>query len=757
MAQQLLSSFGKKGVDLGLDTMLVDIEDTSYASKYFGIAEFSAVFTGGKTPIAFNGSPFLKEGSEIQVECIDSAGNSLYIERPRSSVQFADVAKFVISVNVFNETYNGPAKLIMVGTTAKDEIVRWQADITIDKTVQNASKVRFYNKPTLEARSLLYPVVDNLVGAALTYQYQLTGSVSSFAATPKRDTLKKVINPKKTDVDYRIVLNVSDADSAAHLYPTKSFNSQMEGQPITITARQVQYPYSYYNRFSTVTGSFKIKKVIDSKTAQLSDPFFFPYGANQVVTNINLGLFTSSYKWVAYNTSSAAYQKYFPVSGSPITIKESYAEVVYRNLRTFSGFIARHKLYRKSLVFPGDFQLVADEPLGASELLVDPITLNKTYARIGAFYNQPHIDKYVKVQSSSISLALSHSVKPIDAVKIAAPNNQWPDGNSYVIFKTSADGVTNDAEYYPYDSGSFADLSGSSYTSNFINLKANALYVLSMNVIMEKPKLAKDSKISFYFTSSMEAITREKDYINPYGLKIGEVFTKDETTTKTFSDKQYLFFTPSEDYYGTIVAVPNNCNVTISDLSLKVYGDYGFSPDILFSKFPFRVNVGNEGFILKAELFDVNSTLVYSDLQTIQSFDTEGESLFVYIPSSNLDPTKVQYISGSLTISQSLFLPNIPSCPSSNTRLLAWNVPTHTPPLSSEGQVCYTNVSQLKIDTVANGNSIVGDYIKLGTVAFSGSSLVESVATALSIKYDGANNRGRKIIINNSGSKTSYP
>jgi hypothetical protein len=758
MAQQLLSSFGKKGVDLGLDTMLVDIEDTAGSSLYFSIAEFNPVFTGGKNPVAFNGSALLKEGSEIQVECIDSAGNSLYIERPRSTVQFADVSKFIISIHVYNETYNGVGKLILVGTTAKDEIVRWQADITVDKTVQNASKVRFYNKPVLEARSLLYPVVDNLVGAALTYQYQLTGSVSSFAATPKRDTLKKVINPKKTDTDYRLVLNVSDADSAAWLYPTKSFNSQMEGQPIIVTARQVQYPYSYYNRYSDVTGSFKIKKVIDSKTVQLSDPFFFPYGQNQVVTNINYGTFTSSYKWVAYNTASTAYQKYYPVSGSPITIKESYAEIVYRNLRTFSGFIARHKLYRKSLVFPGDFQLIADEPLGASELLVDPITVNKSYGRIGAFYNQPHIDKYIKTSTGSVSLALSHSVKPmIDSMKIAAPNGVWPDGTTYVIFKTGADGVTNNDVYYPYDSGSFNDLTGSAYASNFVNLKANALYVLSMNVLLEKPKLAKDSKITFYFTSSIDAITREKDYISPFGLKIGEIATKEETALKTFSDKQYLFFTPSEDYYGTIVAVPHNCNVTLSDLSLKVYGDYGFSPDILFSKIPFRVNVGNEGFILKAELFDVNSTLVYSDLQTIQSFDTQGESLFVYIPNSNLDPTKVQYISGSLTISQSLFLPNIPSCPSSNTRLLAWNVPSHTPPRSSEGQVCYTNVSQLKISTVGDGTSIAGDYLKLGTVAFSGSTLVESIATALSIKYDGANNRGRKIIINNSGSKTSYP
>lgn len=758
MANQLLSSFGKKGVNLGLSTMLVDIEDTSYLSKYFAIAEFNPVFTGGKNPVAFNGSSLLKEGSEIQVECIDSNGNSLYIERPKSNTQFTDVAKFIVSVHVYNETYNGPAKFILVGTTAKGEIVRWQSDITIDKTVQNSSKLRFFNKPILEVRPLLYPVVDTNIGSSLTYQYLFTGSLSAYAVNPKRDTNRKSINPKKTDVDYRVILNVSDVDAGPELYPTKSFNTQMEGQSFFITTQNVQFPFSYIDRQTFVTGSFKVKKVIDSKTLQLNDAFFYPHNQNQIVSNINFGTFTASYKWIAYNTASDSFQKYIPLSGSPIFIKQSYAEIVYRNLKPFSGFVARHKLYRKSLVYPGDFQLIIDEPLGALELLVDPITSNKTYDQLGQFYNQPHINKYWYASTGSVSLAMSHSVRPtINAMKIASPNGVWPDGTTYVIAKNSSAGITNDATYYPYESSSFINLTGSSYNSNFINLKAGSLYVLSANIVLEKPKDATNSKVSFYFTSSISSITKEKDYISPFGLKLGEIATREETTTKTFKDKQMLFFTPSDDYYGTLVIVPTNCNVIISDLSIKVYGDYGFSPDILFSKIPFSINVPNEGFIIKAELFDINSTLVYSDLQTIQSFDPAGDSLFVYIPNSNIDPTKTQFISGSLTISQSLFLPNLTSCPSVDTRLMAWRVPTHSPPQNTEGGLCYTNVSQLKIDDVADGSSNSGDYIKLATVAFSGSGLVESVATALSIKYDGSTNKGRKIIINNSGSKITYP
>ena len=75
---KLLSSFGKKGVSLGLYTQKVDIEDTVYLSKYFVISEFNPIFTGGKNPVSFNGSVLLKPGSEIKVECLDSNNNSLY-------------------------------------------------------------------------------------------------------------------------------------------------------------------------------------------------------------------------------------------------------------------------------------------------------------------------------------------------------------------------------------------------------------------------------------------------------------------------------------------------------------------------------------------------------------------------------------------------------------------------------------------------------------------------------------------------------
>ena len=122
----LRSSFGKRGLKLDLINLKVDIQDTEYLSKYFVISEFNPIFTAGKNSVAFNGSPLLKIGSEIKVECIDSAGNSLFLEQtiPKDT-RYIDQSNFVVAVHVYNETYNGNGKFILVGTSAKNEIVRW--------------------------------------------------------------------------------------------------------------------------------------------------------------------------------------------------------------------------------------------------------------------------------------------------------------------------------------------------------------------------------------------------------------------------------------------------------------------------------------------------------------------------------------------------------------------------------------------------------------------------------------------------------
>jgi hypothetical protein len=923
---QLLSSFGKQGVRLGLDIIAANIDDTTYLSKYFAIVEYNPVFTAGKNPFSFNGSNLLAKNSEIKVECLDSKGNPQYIEFYKSTIQNTDITKFVISINIYNETYNGPGKLILVGTTVDGKIVRWIGNIAIDKTLSNESKVRFYTNPSLEIRPLLYPVVDvkkaqtivppnppaktaqatatilskvgtviiteggadytsaptvdfvgggyttkahgiasitdgrvtsifisvpgsgyttsptiNLIGGGYSTIAQATAVLSSkvisgdvtfggggydplnppvitflpigpghganatafvadngevsfltidnggeeyvypptitfpkpfseaidlnkniqfnekfysYAVTPEKDFNKNYIDKKRIDIDYRLVIPyILDRFADPSLLPTGSFNTQMEGKSIVLYISKIATPKSYREQTVNITQSFTIKKVIDSKTIILNEPFYYQIGKDYLITNIIDGTCIINYSFNKYNTSLEANLETDPFDGStPQPILQSYAEVTYRNLRPFSGYVARHKLYRKSLSHPGDYQLLSDEPLSTVELLTDIITVNKAYDKMGYFYNQEMIDKYWYPTSG---LTITSKTTPINSVYIYGGSPSEINGSDYVIAKTDSVQISgndpeiiNDNRYYEYDENSFNNLNGQSYNSNFISLKKDVLYVLSMKAILEKNINDITANVSFYFTSSINDIRKETTY-NPYfGMKLGEISTKDKVEIKTFNGVQQIFFTPSADYYGTLIIVPTRCNITLSELSLKIYEDYGFSPDILFIRIPFPINVKNELFDIKAELFDINSNIIYSSLRTVQTFDVDGVSDTVIGEGTNISagiqvyqsanqtqvimsPQSVVYMPGEITILDLIPTQDKPQ------RFVGWFTPSNDPETS--GKLCYTNVSKLFIES--------DDYISLSTVDGN----VETTVTSLAVKY-----LGRRIFIDTAGNKYHY-
>jgi hypothetical protein len=851
----LLSNFGKQGANLGLLTQKVDIEDKEFLSKYFVVAEYDSVLTAGRNPISFNGSSLLQPGSGIQVECIDSDGNSLYIEHGKSiDGQFSDVSKFVISIHIYDETYNGAAKLVLVGTTKKNEIVRWVGNITIDKTLSNKSKTRFYYKPTIEVRSLLYPVVDTQLAKveevapptpkqATARAYITAGSVTNieitdggigydnenppnvdiyttgptpggggnssgfgasatvgvsdgkvtsylitspgsgytvaptvwidlppipespelnrpinfsssfhtYAANPVKDTNKLTVDSKRVDTDYRLV--IEEGIVVDPVFPIEVFNSQMVGATIVLNITKIQIPLTYDIQDVNLSVSFTIKEVINDRTIILNNPFYYQVNNSKLITNILAGECRVFYEFIRYNTNPDS-QLTTVVNGDELNVNESYAEITYRNLKTFSGFVARHKVYRRSLFYPGDFELISDDPLESPELLLDTVTFNKVYDQIGVFYHQSHVNKYYFTSSMALE-CVSQTSPVIDSMKIRS-NGAYDDmdGSEYVIIKTDSIGVDADNIYYPYDSFQYNTLSGQSYNSNFISLKKDAPYILSVDVIMEKEKNNENAKVEFFFTSSIESIQNEKYFVSGKGLKLGTVSTKEKKETKYFSETQMMHFTPSEDYYGALTIIPFQCNVTLANLSLKIYGDYGFSPEIISTQIPFTINVANEAFEIKSELFDINSNLIFSDLKTTHTFDFDGSSLntpdasgITQVINVNLsDPNNTYYqtIANNITLIGGVYIPNLQ--PSINPkRFVSWQFPDGSSE-SEAGKLSYTNVSDLLI--------VDGDYIELSTVDSLG---VETTVKSLAIKYDGANNLGRRIYVDPDGVKTYWP
>lgn len=648
---ELLSGFGNRGAELGLLSMKVDIEDTEFLSKYFILQDFSSKLTAGKISVTFNGSGYLKTGSEVLIECVDSAGQSLYIESTaKTSLVYKEASTYVLSIHVYSEISNGPAKLILIGTLINGAKVRWVGNLMIDKNLSNKSDVRFYEKPTLEVTSILSPVLSHIGDLSKIIEY--SGSFYSYAVNPQKDSFE--ISKRNIDVDYRIYLK----NALEYADPTGSFNNQMVGSNIDLHVKTIQEPFSYKITNVSYTSSLKVKKILNNSILLLSDALFYKDSKKRdTIINVVDGDFYIKYPYVSYNTSSENYLKADTKTGK-VDIKQSYADVTYRNLKTFSGFIARHKLYRKSLFSIGDFEIISDEPLTSTELLQDKITTNNYFNKMGSFSNDMHVKKY---WFSNSTLQLTQSSFKLNEALYLNYTGSYSDLTSfdrYAIVKDNSSYVGRTSEYYKYDINEFAFSSGSSYDSNFIALKKNVNYLLSLNAIIYKDTSTltdSDAGLGFYFTSSVSDVNIQTSALNnQIGLmKIGFISAYEFLKEKIYTDTVKIQFTVSSDLYGTLVIIPYKSTAIISNLSLKPYGDYGFSPDVLSTKIPFPVAVANETFELKAELFDINSNLVYSDLRTVASFDATGSSLAIYTPSVK-DPSNTTFISGSLDISKSL-------------------------------------------------------------------------------------------------------
>jgi len=268
--------------------------------------------------------------------------------------------------------------------------------------------------------------------------------------------------------------------------------------------------------------------------------------------------------------------------------------------------------------------------------------------------------------------------------------------------------------------------------------------LLSSNIIINKNPTV-PAKVSFYITSSSSGISEEPNFDPIYGLKIGEIDVTDSISTKIFSDVQKMYFTPKNDYYGTLVIVPYQCNVTFTNLSLVNYGDYGFSPGGANVIFPFSINTANESFTIKADLYDNNANLVYSIPPVAQTFDPTGASLYgTSIIATNGTGSSLSFPTdaNNFTVHNSLYLPGTTAA-IPPMRFLAMQYP--------QTKVGYTSVSNITLIPTTGNDANSVDYIN---IEMNGT----TVGRSLALRYSGSspNVFGRRIFVDPTGSKTTY-
>jgi len=660
MALNLLNSFGKQGVSYGLSTIVADVNDTAYLSKYFVVSEFNPKFTAGRNAFSLNGSTFLLPGSEIFIECIDSAGSNLFVEMATTidvtakSYAYKEGTSYILSIHVYNDTADGVGKLICFGTLTDNRTVKWQQNITIDKTLNNVSKVRFYNRPILEADPVLVPLLgnDSPRGQSITFG----GKAHTNAINPAKDVNYPSVNKRNIDIDYRLTVDVPPI--VGNIPDDRNgLNSQMIGAIANLNINKIKAPFSNNLIVPTQkTASIIISDVVTNNTLKLIDSYYYAdHNNNQIVTDIDDADFSITYPYIAYNTVTASYQT-SNINGTLYIIQDSYADVVYRNIRTFTGFVARHKLYRRSLLSSGDFSIIADEPLSINEQLKDNLTLNKFYERMGKFYSDEHIQHYWFTSSNNLSVVHTPQFS-IDSCLVDSPNSSNLNGTDYIIVKNDSINTDRDAIYTPFNQSEFNRTSGSGYDSNFIALKSNVQYILQSDSIIIKDNNVTDAYLEFYFTSSVAEAKNDPNYNVNHGIKLARLNANVAGNLNNFYD-QIFFYTPKNDLYGTIVIVPFKCKAYLKNISFRVYGDDGFSPDLFITRIPWPVSIPNETYQIKAELFDINHNLVYSDLNTVQNFDSSGSSLIPFIPGNGIiqPGTEDVVVSGSLYVSKSVVI-----------------------------------------------------------------------------------------------------
>ena len=303
---QLLSNFGKRGdtsyvttgVSQGLNTIQVDIEDTAHLSKYFQVIDFTPAFTAGKNCISFNGSSLLQDGSEIKIEVLDSQGNSLYLTAPPSDANYVDIANFTVAIYVYEETVNGPGKVYLVGTTTKGEIVRWSANISINNTYQNCSRVRFYNAPYIEATPVLYPVIEVVTGSILTSTVLTSGSfwfevrnTNGYYSQENRNFGGTL--PANSQI---LLWSYDGKNPNKHV---KSFDPQMKGEILALSY-DIAYTLTSNNppiwQYKHIDTTATILAVLNKSTVRISS---IPLGPIAKL-NPDGGIFSCSYAAVKY-------------------------------------------------------------------------------------------------------------------------------------------------------------------------------------------------------------------------------------------------------------------------------------------------------------------------------------------------------------------------------------------------------------------------------------------------------------------------
>ena len=359
----------KTSIYKGLDTLNTVYTDSSLLSRnIFDISFFPNTFTVGKNLIKFRGNTnTLKVGASIDVEILDSNGDTIYSE----FLDYVDSdGSRALAVYIYEDTAPGDATVIFVSEISKlnnqlipvenrNQInVKWTRNISVNPLEFNTSPVIFDEDPIVE--------IKEVIGVQLDRIYEN----SQFVNTSGNNI--SFISRNNNHIAF--LTNTS----------TDKFLGDMIDGTLTVLTPQNSLP-AIPNNISPADIKYqsRILKVLNDHTLQLETPY-------EVFDTQSLFSHTfNEFNQSAYSINYEATPQYIPTQNS-----ESFALIQLSDLDPDIGDISRVKVSINSEGTVGAYEQINDIRLPSTEIFIESTSSLTPDKSIGIFQTQSIIDNF---------------------------------------------------------------------------------------------------------------------------------------------------------------------------------------------------------------------------------------------------------------------------------------------------------------------------------------------------------------------------
>jgi hypothetical protein len=550
---------------LRLSDYEVLVEDTSTKSDYFKITQFDGYLYGGRNAFLIAGSQYLKTGTKILIEILNSEGTTVY---SAPIPEYVEGSSRLIQIEVYTDTPIGVGQIIVLGCADslidgssippefKDAYnVRWTSDVVISPKTENRTKLRFSGTPELSVEEKFY------------------------------------YKPAETQFSQsiQVPVEVSIEPKYLNVYPN-GYTIEITG-PVSTTTYLSEY----------VGGMLTGSVVFNSSSASIDLPLTKIINDKLAISEGSL-LYNDNDELVLQATASAniQYNKLVTENTSSII---SFADIRLLNLSTLSGEIYKVKISYKRSTDPGEFETLGEITTRTSELLVED--LNSKRIETGKF-NEVPVETYWYFATMSVSENQINPTIPTYYYTSSLVSNYIFQSSSALLSSIT---VVPEIENFVYkDNVSY--FIGTT-NNNFTTLFKGTEYTLSFNAVVSRKSgsvsLAQTSNNLYAYLVPLSGSNTQILDENVFGQLIGKLEPVSNFNIQNFEKVQFNFKPKVFDSgnFGIRFVVYGGF-WSISDVSIKAAEELMFSPDEISVILP-NTRYENSFLTFKAEYLDVDN------------------------------------------------------------------------------------------------------------------------------------------------------